>query len=1403
MLNSIRKSLGFRNFPLQELESDEENSRESGVEHNVENSQGQFSDEPEQDSNVYDDAPSPFKKVSQIPQPEFRKRIPNRKHAASTRKQATSPYARPVITSTPMPLRKARADISGTPASSRELSDKAEQCWGEDVEGMQEEAMGEEEEVEEEVNELEDDEDDVRPVRKLATPYLKKAGKAPVEVDDDVILIDDDLPSKPAPRPLMTQNSPDAPLAAAALSDFSSLASNKSAFSGQSGPSAGKELPLHWPSSFESSSSNSNLTAPSPFTAFMSGSQLPSSTDTDLARNQSGLSRNASSAITTARKDFFLLGATPQQPQQSSGGLFSINSKDSGAAAPTSGAGSKERAVSPTRKAFVELTEFLSRRGGKPLSADETQEIQRLLSQSTGTNVTLQTPVTNANKSFAMSVSDLNPPTRTFSQPLFQPSQSTSQQLSRQVGSHQSLFNSSSASNNVFSAGSVSSIAVASRPSTSSSTITAAKARARRRQFQYFGASLGYNQNPYRKRPALAADQAPSSSFASGSIFGAGRSDVIVQPPQKRTESSAKRPRMQDQSNDQAAQLILNTLDDLAPPPTSLLPTYTDKASPINPYEKDVFAPTVVHQIPKPPVLPKVNSIIREVKTAIAPPESKSALLKAKISEKPKSGTPARPPERNVGVLNTSTKASPAPTFPLVSSQASAGPSSFPMISSEALSVTKSPKVTPVTVPSNSSFPTQKPSPISAFSFASSNNVNPSAKAEKEATPVAAIPLPKPSFSFTSLTPKPTDEETKPTVAPTIPTFQFSAPVKLEPLVSQSKGTEFNFVEIPISPLSQALKAFEREIDSKPLPNFDFNKTASAITPERSPLSESSRSKLLETTKSVTAAFSPEKPFTFVPTASKSDSVQMHWGAPPAASNSFKIPGTSAPGQSSTPASVPAFSFSFAKAGGDDAKGTGSPTPPPPTPIAAPTTSPFSLPPSATPLGGFGTAKPEKSVVPGFTPVYTFGLSTTNKVEPPKDDVASAAAAADAAPTVPAKFNWGRRVEPSDDATCIACGTKKAEESSAPSLLKPTAFSFGIATPKTTSPKTETESSEEVKSEIAASKFNWGSAGVPKPAAPCTSALRPVDLTGGAAGKAAPVNTGWNCSTCFTRNKETDCNCASCQAPKPGVSSSAPATASSGFSMPVPPSSASGFSFGGTPTSAASGFSFGDASTSNPFGNLPTTGGFSFGKVAAEKKDAPDAAVETAAPLNPFSFGGVKPATGIAFKVTENNDNDTGKTDIKAAAPAFSFRGNAGAAATSSFGSLNGSAATTPSFGFGLNAGQNNTAPTFGFKFGGTADAASLNPQAAPFTPQGSSSSSSSSGFSFAGMNAPQVSTASGLTTGFGVQSSSPFGGSGAPQFGFGAAAGPTGELKKEDSAKPSVGFQFGLGPKAEDAEQK
>ncbi|KAI9357957.1 hypothetical protein DFJ73DRAFT_174695 [Zopfochytrium polystomum] len=167
----------------------------------------------------------------------------------------------------------------------------------------------------------------------------------------------------------------------------------------------------------------------------------------------------------------------------------------------------------------------------------------------------------------------------------------------------------------------------------------------RRRPTNYYGASFGVN--PYKrdrlKRP-INRNLAPSVSLpdpASAAIVVASGGN------------GAKRVRVDDQEEESAAKLILETLEDMTPPPTSLLPLEPSFA-PINPYERLIpasAAPTP-KQMPASGKRAKTDAVLRDVKAVVAKAEPKSVLLNAKITDRVKSsGTPAKPPAKNTGKL--------------------------------------------------------------------------------------------------------------------------------------------------------------------------------------------------------------------------------------------------------------------------------------------------------------------------------------------------------------------------------------------------------------------------------------------------------------------------------------------------------------------------------------------------------------------------------------------------------------------------------------------------------------------------------------------------------------------------------------------------------------------------------
>ncbi|KAJ3216964.1 hypothetical protein HDU67_008693 [Dinochytrium kinnereticum] len=1421
-----------------------------------------------------------------------RRRAGGRRHAAVNRR-AGSPYSKPVMTSTPMMLRKrAVLGAAGTPATSGKgflgllrtiaspaislltaVSPTRQQSDEEEAEEEEDE-----DEEEEEVDEIVDDDNDAPLSRGgESAAQTKRFGKAAasqekeddvtMEETDGVIVIDDDedeVPKQPAPSAptqkfinfnLLSQprtpgpsNIKDLSLPSAetplALSSFSSKPEAAKA------PTTRGALKESQPAK-KAAAPFFEFTAPSPspstFSPFASSS-------TSQAWSLESTKKAGESAFSSGPLS---VQSFPSRSENSAG-LFSEGSKGfsflnggGGVAASSSSSSRKEggasssrggRDVSPTRRVYEEISEFLTRKGNAPLTSDEAARIQNMIAQSTGANVTLQTPAPN--KSFAMSISELNPPTvqpASFSQPLFFPANPAS---GRSSTTAPSLFGAST-----------STFTTSIRPPTNSSIISAARARARRRQLQYFGASMGSGQGVPRGR--LPGSDRSGAAQLQGSV-NAGKEAKFGA---RFEEPSAKRVRVHEQSgDDSAAQLILHTLEDLAPPPTSLLPTFTDKSAPINPYEKEVFSPAIVHQIPKVPVMPKVASMIREVKSSIAPAETKSALLKARISEKPMGGTPARPPEKNVGYAGTPAKSL---TFPIVSQGAASSPQTFPIVSEPA------PTVKPAA-------PAPPPA-VSAFTFTPGVKVG-GEKVTEKAAEVASV-VPKSVFTFGSkpvaLASSPMTAPAKEVVeekksAPPSSVFSFkAAPAAMQPTPAvETVLPDFKFASAPISPLSVALKAFESEMNSKPLPTFDFSKQLNGPTPDRSPLSEASRSKLLETTKSVTAAFSPEKPFQFVPSTGSKD---VHWGTPSSSSPNGEV-------------KPPTF-MAFKGFGASSENKT----------LDVPATAPFTLPPA---VSQPTVVKDKPAAVKALTPVFSFsGLNQTKPLD--ASAVAPAAAAADAGPPAPTpsfKFDWGAAGGKTGGAEtkwqcgdclvsnleketqCVACGGAKPGATAV--VAKPFAFGAAVA-PQTASPT-------EVAAPKAAGGFDWGSAGVVKPvsagwgcsvclvsnkaeasvcvacstpkpgggaveagkvvapAAPkfnwgATAAVKedvaapskgteeapaPVKFNWGAAagkddsapavvpkfnwgaagGAVKPAAPTWECDGCLVRNKEGDVKCVACGSGKPGA-------AAAPVSGAAPPAASAGFTFGG--------------------------GAAGFGTPASATKDGADGAVKAAPAFGGFSFlnskesGGDKPAasTGFSFGTTTTSApgfsfgaNTGPAAPAPAAAGGFTFKSDpAGVAASPfSFGStprLTESSSATSSEGGGVSFGTTSSVkPTFSFGASGEGDKAKsdaaqplafgggaagfsfggkgLNPQASPFAPQ------ASGGFSFASLN-------SGKASGD-VPASSPFGGATAtPSFGFGTGSTttptfsfgstPSSGEKKDGSVAPNAGFVFGTGPKKDE----
>ncbi|KAJ3239112.1 hypothetical protein HDU78_003042 [Chytriomyces hyalinus] len=110
-------------------------------------------------------------------------------------------------------------------------------------------------------------------------------------------------------------------------------------------------------------------------------------------------------------------------------------------------------------------------------------------------------------------------------------------------------------------------------------------------------------------------------------------------------------------SSDSASKLILETLEDMAPPPTNLLSLAPDFSFTKPPAS---MPPVVAHQTPKASSGPKILATTRKVEAAITATSAKpkSALVNARISQlvqfpiRPTvGGTPSRPSNKNTGKL--------------------------------------------------------------------------------------------------------------------------------------------------------------------------------------------------------------------------------------------------------------------------------------------------------------------------------------------------------------------------------------------------------------------------------------------------------------------------------------------------------------------------------------------------------------------------------------------------------------------------------------------------------------------------------------------------------------------------------------------------------------------------------
>ncbi|KAJ3117257.1 hypothetical protein HDU96_007408 [Phlyctochytrium bullatum] len=1275
------------------------------------------------------------------------KRLPARRFAATNR-QYGSPYARPakgpLLTSTPINLRKkavmaSSARRAGPAMSTPYKADSGEgnSLFGflkalaspaisllqsvspkkseEDDEFEENEQEGDElpkeideeeiddrmedVEVEEEVDEL--DADDSADFQEAVSSNDPK-----VEKDNDVIVVDDEPQSVSAAAPV---SSPPGKFinknlfvrpATPAPSKIASLpkALDKAPFGAAPQFPASSRAGAASSSDAKSTSPvRSIFKKPSPKGAIAGSAFTSAFAEPKPVSRQSNVSVFASAPSPTSEK--------PSLKPSSSG--FSFLSNASSAAPPAFGSGFTFGGTTPAPRnpepqedrVYQEFMRFLQKKAVS-LSSEETEQLHRIVSSGAprSSNSSVTPFPASAARSVAMSVSDLapapRPVTKTFSKPLFMPVQTP---MPPAPANTSSVFGRTGPmappTPAVGPSGFTPGVSTSSLSSTfkgnRSSLASAVRERARRRQLQYFGASLG---------PTASARKKLSST-------GQTDGDVGLAKTVTKSEPSAKRVRTNEVKDDTAAKLILGTLEDMAPPPTSLLPTLTEKVTPINPYEKDVFAPINIHPIPKLPSLPKVHTIIKEVKASIAPPESKSVLLKAKLSdasnsdEKAGHGTPARPLEKNTGFVGSSAnkdaqKASTEPTtsiFPLMSKTINFG---------SAVS-----HVSPAKPPADSGSKQEsafKPfaQPTQTLSLPSNG---PAADAAKEdSRPV-----------WERLGPKQPEVPVEKKEAPAPPKFSFSinAPVfvpKGVPEIPKASETEFKFDMPTIPALSLALKQIESDIDSKPLPTFDFTKPSTGASSFGS-----STEKSFETPKFTTAAPAQEKPFAF-PSASSGSS--FSWGAPKENS-----PSANASSVATTSAPPPAFSFSW----------------PSSTQPTAMTTEAS----KNTPAAANREASPPKTtkIIPGFTPVFAF---PGQKTEPAKEAVAPAAA--DATPpsiTAPSplttktgapavfKFDWSAAgAKPpapagwscdacllsnkADATACVACGTKR-----------PGAQDADTAKPSEAAPNKADEASESKPKPFTG--FNWAAAGT------------------------KPANTGnWSCNTCLSSNKEDASACAACQTPKPGAEAPAKTTAPSAFSFgastattetkpadaPAAAPAPTKFNWGAAGSKPPS-----DASKKWQCSTCLLQNDVSAKVCSAcstpnpdSKSDAKDSQEKTAAAPAPFQF---KPPTQPVSFGSESS--------LTASKPTFSFGAAASTTATPSaptgfvFNPPSQPAAAPSPFTFGQAAGNTQSSP-FGSASGAT-------PAAGPFTFGATSTfgSSTASNSTTSGFGAPASGTSS------------------------------------------------------------
>ncbi|KAJ3318580.1 E3 SUMO-protein ligase RanBP2, partial [Blyttiomyces sp. JEL0837] len=327
------------------------------------------------------------------------------------------------------------------------------------------------------------------------------------------------------------------------------------------------------------------------------------------------------------------LAATPVNPNSFASSV-SFNFAPAGSSSTPVGQAEKGKSVvrdpkdvSP-RQTYEELSQFFASKGDQPLTSEEAERLQKLIGKNT---------LESGSGSQGISTTDSTRPSA-FSDPIPRP-KDTIPQSSAPIQNPQPYFLP------VF-ATSSQGPSLADQLSSTSTKSQGIMKRPTRKANVYFGASFGTNINPYKRR---------LPNVVGSAAFQPVR--PIVQPQE---ESNAKKMRMDEPDissfgDDSAARLILDTLEEMAPPPNKPLSFESTLAPPINPYEKTVNPPvTIIHQVPKPTPKGKNQALVREFTSSAMKSQPKSALLKAKLThktlEKP-TGTPSKPPEQNVGFL--------------------------------------------------------------------------------------------------------------------------------------------------------------------------------------------------------------------------------------------------------------------------------------------------------------------------------------------------------------------------------------------------------------------------------------------------------------------------------------------------------------------------------------------------------------------------------------------------------------------------------------------------------------------------------------------------------------------------------------------------------------------------------